>query len=107
MKKGCAWRNIWQKGRQSNKSALPAFCLHKHTWKLIDSLDGANASAIIYSITETAKANNLNPFRYLEHVLTVLKDHQDDREYSFIDDILPWSEKLPAICRSKTKATNI
>ena len=53
------------------------------------------------------KANNLNPFRYLEHVLTVLKDHQDDREYSFIDDILPWSEKLPAICRSKTKATNI
>ena len=56
---------------------------------------------------ETAKANNLNPFRYLEHVLTVLKDHQDDREYSFIDDILPWSEKLPAICRSKTKATNI
>lgn len=82
-------------------------CLHKHTWKLIDSLDGANASAIIYSITETAKANNLNPFRYLEHVLTVLKDHQDDREYSFIDDILPWSEKLPAICRSKTKATNI
>mgnify|MGYP002236267353 CR=1 FL=1 len=58
-------------------------------------------------ITETAKANNLNPFRYLEHVLTVLKDHQDDREYSFINDILPWSEKLPAICRSKTKATNI
>lgn len=88
-------------------SALRSFCLHKHAWKLIDSLDGANASAIIYSITETAKANDLNPFRYLEHVLTVLKDHQDDREYGFIDDILPWSEKLPAICRSKTKATNI
>ena len=91
----------------ATESALRSFCLHKHTWKLIDSLDGANASAIIYSITETAKANNLNPFRYLEHVLTVLKDHQDDREYSFIDDILPWSEKPPAICRSKTKATNI
>ena len=91
----------------ATESALRSFCLHKHTWKLIDSLDGANVSAIIYSITEMAKANNLNPFRYLEHVLTVLKDHQDDREYSFIDDILPWSEKLSAICRSKTKATNI
>ena len=91
----------------ATESALRSFCLHKHAWKLIDSLDGANASAIIYSITETAKANDLNPFRYLEHVLTVLKDHQDDREYGFIDDILPWSEKLPAICRSKTKATNI
>ena len=56
------------------ESALRSFCIHKHTWKLIDGLDGANASAIIYSITETAKANNLNPFRYLEYVLTVLKD---------------------------------
>ena len=75
--------------------------------KLIDSLDGANASAIIYSITETAKANNLNPLRYLEYVLTVLKDHQEDKEYSFIDGILPWSEKLPEICRSRTNTTNI
>ena len=91
----------------ATESALRSFCLHKHTWKLIDSLDGANASAIIYSITETAKANDLNPFRYLEHVLDVLKDHQDDREYMFIDDILPWSEKLPEICRSKAKTTNI
>ena len=91
----------------ATESALRSFCLHKHTWKLIDSLDGANASAIIYSITETAKANNLNPFRYLEHVMTVLKDHQENREYSFIDDILPWSEKLPEICRSKAKTINI
>ena len=66
-------------------------CLHKHTWKLLDSLD----SAIIYSITETAKANNLNLFRHLEYILTVLKDHQDDRDYGFIADILPWFEKLP------------
>ena len=91
----------------ATERALRSFCLHKHTWKLIDSLDGANASAIIYSITETAKANNLNPFRYLEYVLTVLKDHQDDRDYGFIDDILPWSEKLPEICRNKAKTTNI
>ena len=91
----------------ATESALRSFCLHKHAWKLIDSLDGANASAIIYSIAETAKANDLNPFRYLEHVLTVLKDHQDDTEYSFINDILPWSKKLPEICRSKAKTTNI
>ena len=45
------------------------FCLHKRAWKLIESLDGANASAIIYSITETAKANELSPFRYSEYNL--------------------------------------
>lgn len=53
----------------ATESALRSFCLHKHAWKLIDSLDGANASAIIYSITETAKVNELNPFRYSEYNL--------------------------------------
>ncbi len=91
----------------ATEGALRSFCLHKHAWKLIDSLDGANASAIIYSITETAKANNLNPFRYLEHVLTVMKDHQEDTDYRFMEGLLPWSEQLPEICRSKTKTTNV
>nr|WP_330397491.1 transposase domain-containing protein [Blautia hominis] len=58
-------------------------------------------------MTETAKANNLNPFRYLAHVLTVLKDHQDDTDYSFIEELLPWSDQLPEICRSKSKSTNV
>ncbi|MDU7706148.1 MAG: transposase domain-containing protein [Clostridium sp.] len=64
-------------------------------------------SAIIYSITETAKANNLNPFRYLPHILTVLKVHQDDTDYSFIEELLPWFDQLPEICRSKSKTTNV
>ena len=61
-----------------------------HAWKLIDSIDGAKSSAIVYSITETAKANNLNPFRYLEYVLTVMKDHQKDTDYHFKEELLPW-----------------
>ena len=91
----------------ATEGALRSFCLHKHAWKLIDSIDGAKSSAIVYSITETAKANNLNPFRYLEYVLTVMKDHQEDTDYRFMEDLLPWSEQLPEICRSKTKATNV
>lgn len=91
----------------ATEGTLRSFCLHKHAWKLIDSIDGAKSSAIIYSITETAKANNLNPFRYLDHVLTVLKDHQDDTDYIFIEKLLPWSEQLPEICRSKSKTTNV
>lgn len=89
------------------EGALRSFCLHKHAWKLIDSIDGAKSSAIIYSITETAKENNLNPFRYLTHILTILKDHQDDTDYSFIEELLPWSNQLPEICRSKSKTTNM
>ena len=91
----------------ATEGALRSFCLHKHAWKLIDSIDGAQSSAIIYSITETAKANHLNPFRYLEYILTVMKDHQEDTDYCFMEELLPWSEQLPEICISKTKTTNV
>jgi len=90
----------------ATEGSLRSFCLHKHTWKLIDTIEGAKSSAIIYSITETAKANNLNPFRYLEHVLSVLMDHQDDKNQAFLEELLPWSANLPDICRSKTKNQN-
>ncbi|XBX10625.1 transposase domain-containing protein (plasmid) [Enterocloster clostridioformis] len=91
----------------ATEGSLRSFCLHKHAWKLIDSINGAQSSAIIYSITETAKANNLNPFRYLEYILTVMKDHQEDTDYRFMEELLPWSEQLPEICKSKTKTTNV
>ena len=91
----------------ATEGLLRSLCLHKHAWKLIDSIDGAQSSAIIYSITETAKANNLNPFRYLEYILTVMKEHQEDTDYRFMEELLPWSEQLPEICKSKTKTTNV
>ena len=82
------------------EASLRCFCLHKHAWKVIDTLEGAKASAIIYSITETAKANWLNPFRYMEYLLTELMEHLDDTDRSFLDDLLPWLKTLPDICRS-------
>ena len=74
------------------------FCLHKHAWKLIDTICGVRSSMLIYSITETAKANRLTPFHYLEFLLEELKEHQDDAERSFIDALLPRSARLPEIC---------
>ena len=54
-------------------------------WKLIGSIDSAKSSAIVYGITETAKANNRNPFYYMEYVRTVMKDHQEDTDYRFME----------------------
>ena len=65
---------------------------------VIDTIEGAKASAIIYSITEMVKVNGLNPFRYMEYRLTELMEHLDDTERSFLDDLLPWSKTLPDIC---------
>jgi hypothetical protein len=72
-----------------------------------DTASGAKASAVIYSIMDTAKANNLRPFYYLEYVLTEMAQHQDDPDNGYLQDLLPWSDKLPARCykaaREQTK----
>ena len=59
------------------------------------AIRGAENSAIIYSIAETAKANDLKPYEYFEHLLTEIPNHMEDTNRSFLDDLLPWSEKLP------------
>lgn len=81
------------------EQSIKNFCIGKKNWLFCDTVSGADASAIIYSITETAKANGLRPYYYLEYVLSVLPEHMEDKEYSFIEDLLPWSENLPEECR--------
>lgn len=44
---------------------------------MIDTINGATSSAIIYSIAETAKANNLKPYEYFEYLLTQIPAHAD------------------------------
>ena len=63
---------------------------------MIDTINGAKSSAIIYSIVETAKANNLKPYDYVQYLLEEILKHMDDRDCSFLENLLPWSEKLPA-----------
>ena len=46
------------------EQAIRPFCVGKKNWVMIDTIAGAEASAIIYSIAETAKANNLKPVSY-------------------------------------------
>ena len=56
---------------------------------MIDTINGATSSAIIYSIAETAKANNLKPYEYFEYLLTQIPAHMDDTDRSFPEDLLP------------------
>lgn len=52
------------------EQAIRPFCVGKKNWKLIDTVHGAQASAILYSIVETAKTNDLNIYNYFKHLLT-------------------------------------
>lgn len=81
------------------EQAIRGFCIGKHNWHLIDTMEGAKASAIAYSIVETAKANNLKPYNYIEYLLTEIPKHLDDTDRSFLKNLLPWSKELPESCR--------
>ena len=81
------------------EQSIRGFCIGKNNWHVIDSIDGAKASAVIYSLAETAKANNLKPYNYFEYLLTELPKHYGEKDLSYLDRLLPWSEELPAECR--------
>lgn len=81
------------------EQSIRSFCIGKKNWVMIDTISGAKASAIIYSIAETAKANHLKPYNYFEYLLTEIPKHLDDKDLSFCEDLLPWSPNLPAECK--------
>ena len=86
----------------ANERTIRTFCIGKKNWMFHDSIMGAQASAVIYSLSETAKLNNLRPYYYFKHLLTELPNLCDEKgkiEPAKLDDLLPWSEALPAECR--------
>ena len=85
------------------EQSIRGFCIGKKNWVMIDTVAGAKSSAVIYSIAETAKANNLKPYDCFEYLLTEIPKHLDDTNRSFLDDLLPWSPNLPANCRKPGK----
>lgn len=76
----------------------------RKNWEMIDTVNGATSSAILYSIAETVKANNLKPFDYFEYLLTEIPKHTDDQNTDFFEKLLPWSQTLPEYIRKTKKA---
>ena len=79
----------------ASERAIRGFCIGKKNWEVIDTINGAKTSAVIYSIAETAKANSLKPYEYFEYLLTEIPKHMDETDRAFLDDLLPWSPSLP------------
>ena len=87
----------------ASERAIRGFCVGKKNWQMIDTINGAKSSAIIYSIAETAKANHLKPYEYFEYLLEEIPKHMDDKDLSFCEDLLPWSPTLLEKCRKTEK----
>ncbi len=90
----------------ASERALRNFTIGRKNWMTINTVRGAQASAVIYSITETARANGLNVYYYIKYLLEQLAeliDGQGNMEQSELEPLMPWSKTLPADCYSKRR----
>jgi transposase len=71
------------------ENAIRPFVLGRKNWIFSASVDGAKASANLYGLIETAKANNLEPYRYLEKVFKELPNAQS---VGAIEALMPWNQ---------------
>jgi transposase len=74
------------------ENAIRPFALGRRNWLFADTVNGAKASANLYSLVQTARANDLEPYAYLRRLFTELPAAQtvDD-----IEALLPWNINIP------------
>lgn len=81
--------------------AIKNFAIGRRNWLFSKSIRGAEASAVVYSITETAILNGLRPYNYLTYVLEKISQAPEFGDTSYLDDLLPWSTALPEDLKTK------
>jgi transposase len=92
--------NVYLDGRTeiSNnraENAVRPFALGRKNWLFCDTVKGAKASSVVYSMIETAKANGLKPFEYLEFLFETMPNLTAGN----LDSLLPWGDAVPDHCR--------
>jgi len=79
------------------------FAVARKVWLFCNTINGANATAILYTLVETARANKVDPYYYLKFLLDSMPAHMDDHDRSFLADMMPWSEAFK-VYAAKEKA---
>ena len=87
----------------SAERAIKNFAVGRRNWLFAKSICGADASAITYSIVETALLNGLKPYLYLTYVLERLRQLGPFPKPEELDSLLPCSEDLPEEIKTKSK----
>ena len=76
--------------------SIRPFAVHRKNWLFADSVEGANANAVMYSIIESAKINHLNIEKYIKYLLEELPQLENINDETVLERYLPWSKELPA-----------
>lgn len=81
------------------ENSIRPFTIGRKNWLFSGSPKGAAASATVYTIIETAKANGLNPYNYLKFIFQDLPGVQFGQHPEFLEDYLPWNPRIQTICK--------
>jgi len=77
------------------ENCIRPFVVGRKNWLFCDSVKGADSSAIVYSLVESAKANGINPYSYLLRVLSFMPLIGKTPPNDTLDKLMPW--QLPNI----------
>ena len=76
------------------ENAIRPFTLGRKNWLFCDTPKGADASAVVYSLVESAKANGIEPFAYLQHVLVQLPYFGKSPSHEDLEALMPWAPDI-------------
>lgn len=85
-----------------SERSIKSVVIGRKAWLFSNTPQGARASAVIYSMVETAIANGLNPYYYLRYLFEQLPN-MNLTDIDALDKVLPWSTTLPVSCISFKK----
>jgi hypothetical protein len=74
--------------------SIKPFVIGRKNWLFANTPRGAKASAILYSIIETAKENGVNPYEYLTYVFTNAPNCDIHNNYNYLELLMPWSHAV-------------
>lgn len=80
------------------ENAIRPFTIGRKNWLFSDTPKGASASAAVYSIIETAKANSLEVYTYLQYLLLYMPDCDWHNHPEDLEDLMPWSQMVKTEC---------
>ena len=84
------------------RTILP-FTVGRKNWLFSSSTDGAEASAAAFSLIETAKANRLDPYDYMEYLLEAMPDMDFMNDPGKLDELMPWSTQIKEKIKTNVK----
>lgn len=81
------------------ENSIRPFTIGRKNWLFSGSPKGVQASAGVYTLIETSKANGLNPRKYIQYILSDIPGVAFRQYPEFLEDYLPWNPIIQKLCR--------